>query len=72
MSTDDLLAAYQIHGDKIVGCWHTHVEDKYPSELDKQYAPPEMRYWIATPDSVLEFDMQQPVLTIVSSWHANG
>ena len=72
MSSQDLLDAWSVYGDGVVGCWHTHKESEVPSVQDREYAPPGLRYWIATEDVVVEYDMSYSNPTVVHRWPNGG
>lgn len=70
MAPEDLQGAYAVYGEKILGCWHTHAESDRPSAQDRQYAPLGLRYWIATPKAVVEYDMHLEHVREVGRWDA--
>jgi proteasome lid subunit RPN8/RPN11 len=58
MNDDALLEFYRDYGEQCIGIFHSHPEGrKSPSNIDAEYAPRGMRYWIATLTSVYEWDM---------------
>lgn len=59
MDDSALLEFYRTYGQQCIGMFHSHPEGtRHPSHLDAQYAPRDIRYWIATLTSVYEWDME--------------
>lgn len=59
MDDEALLDFYRAYGRQCIGIFHSHPEGrKEPSDIDAEYAPRGMRYWIATLSTVTEWDME--------------
>lgn len=58
MDDDALLEFYQLYGQQCIGMFHSHPDGRPgPSNVDAEYAPQGMRYWISTLTSIYEWDM---------------
>lgn len=67
MHPPELLAAHQNYGKLLIGVFHSHPSGRVsPSNTDIDYAPQGLRYWIVTPDEVVEWDMTHDVPRQVS------
>lgn len=61
----ELLDFYRCYIHQCAGIFHSHPKGrKEPSNVDVEYAPDGMRYWIVTLDNVYEWDMSNgtPIL----------
>lgn len=62
---DEVLLQFYTEFPQPLGLFHTHPGGRpEPSRTDIDHAPQGLRYWIATPDDVYEWDMSRdtPVL----------
>lgn len=58
VADDVQLQVYQNYGRRLKGMFHSHPAGRRePSNLDVQYAPVNLRYWIITPTEVTEWDL---------------
>lgn len=63
---NDLLQFYT-EFPKPLGLFHTHPGGRpEPSNTDIDYAPQGLRYWIATPEDVYEWDMSDGIPRCIS------
>lgn len=59
MDDEELLAVYRAFDGQIEGVYHSHPNGRRePSNVDIEYAPQGMRYWIVTSTAVIEWDME--------------
>lgn len=57
MAEKELIAAFT--HENLIGMYHSHpCGPPQPSEADRKYAPPKLRYWIVTPDGVYEWERE--------------
>jgi proteasome lid subunit RPN8/RPN11 len=72
MDEGELIEAYRNHGNEIIGIYHSHPRgNRVPSRIDREYAPTETRYWIITPQEVVEWDMSDDIPKEIGRTSAN-
>lgn len=66
MHEGELIKFFQNYFNDVQGVYHSHPGGKEtPSERDIIYAPARLRYWIVTPERVIEWEIKDGVATEV-------
>lgn len=66
MDQKELINFFQMNYSLVIGMYHSHPGGREdPSERDIIYAPARMRYWIVTPERVIEWEIRDGVATEV-------
>lgn len=68
MADAELISFMQMNYNSVIGLYHSHPGGREdPSERDIIYAPARLRYWIVTPERVIEWEIRDGVATEVTT-----
>jgi proteasome lid subunit RPN8/RPN11 len=68
MDQKEQISFFTKYFNYVIGVYHSHPGGREtPSDRDIAYAPARMRYWIVTPERVIEWEIRDGVATEVSA-----